>query len=580
MKRGEVVMQKKRGKLLVWLAVCLIMTTLWGSLTTYAATSAVGSGTDYTWTGSSKGVITKASHTATLLANGKVLITGGDFYDGGMPTNTTYIYDQSINLFTAAAPMLDARKNHAAVLLSNGNVFVVGGTYTTTGDNYAEIYNTNANTWSSVAQSPLQIHDGCTATLLQDGKVLVVGTPSGAEVYDPDKNTWVSTGKMVNSMRNYHTATLLPNGKVLVAGGVTLCSRAVGSYLNTAEIYDPDTNAWAATNTMSTSRFSHTATLLSSGKVLVAGGMNGAALKVAEVYDPDKNIWTTIASMNDARFSHTATLLPSGKILVAGGAIGSATNQGAIISSEMYDPNANAWTKIGDMSERRMSHTATLFPNGKVLLVGGCLGTLQYHLCRSGFSAYADMLTSPSGPVAGVTLDKTTMTLIAGGETGTLTATVFPNYATNQNVTWSSSDTSIATVSSAGEVTPIDVGIATITVTTQDGNKTATCEVTVEDASTVGGTGAPMYIVVANSTFSVYLKGEFSGTDKWSIPGDTHIYTGKVTTVSKDGYTKLTGNFTQPGARYGSIGPKNVKVNFFVIPGPTKSDTATVTFGN
>ena len=98
-------------------------------------------------------------------------------------------------------------------------------------------------------------------------------------------------------------------------------------------------------------------------------------------------------------------------------------------------------------------------------------------------------------PVTGVTLDQDTMTLTAGGATGTLTATVAPENATNKNVSWTSSDESVATVAN-GVVTPVAAGLATITVTTADGNKTATCDVTVTTAGTYtvtlsgGGTGA------------------------------------------------------------------------------------------
>lgn len=88
--------------------------------------------------------------------------------------------------------------------------------------------------------------------------------------------------------------------------------------------------------------------------------------------------------------------------------------------------------------------------------------------------------------VAGVSLDKTTMTLREKGATGILTATINPNDATNKNITWSSDDESIATVSESGVVTPISTGTANITVTTEDGGYTATSVVTVNARSTSG----------------------------------------------------------------------------------------------
>ena len=87
----------------------------------------------------------------------------------------------------------------------------------------------------------------------------------------------------------------------------------------------PAAPTWTTVESMSTTRWFHTATLLPNGKVLVAGGQNsGGYLDSAEVYDPSSNTWTSVAHMNTARWFHTATLLPSGKVLVAGGRIAAA----------------------------------------------------------------------------------------------------------------------------------------------------------------------------------------------------------------------------------------------------------------
>ena len=95
-------------------------------------------------------------------------------------------------------------------------------------------------------------------------------------------------------------------------------------------------------------------------------------------------------------------------------------------------------------------------------------------------------MTGTSVAVTGVSLDKTTLTLTAGENAG-LTATVAPANATNKNVTWSSSNGAVATVDSEGKVTANAAGTATITVTTEDGNKTATCKVTVTETDAIVG---------------------------------------------------------------------------------------------
>jgi hypothetical protein len=123
------------------------------------------------------------------------------------------------------------------------------------------------------------------------------------------------TGSL-GTAREVHTATLLPNGKVLVAAGYN------GSYLASAELYDPASGTWSATGSLATARYLHTATLLPNGKVLVAGGDNGVSLASAELYDPESGSWTATGSLVTPRDSHTATLLAEGKVLMAGGFLG------------------------------------------------------------------------------------------------------------------------------------------------------------------------------------------------------------------------------------------------------------------
>ena len=110
-----------------------------------------------------------------------------------------------------------------------------------------------------------------------------------------------ATGSLA-AARRYHTATLLLDGKVLVVGG-----EAAGSiYLSSAELYDPATGFWTSTGTLNVARRSHTATLLEDGRVLVAGGYDGSYIGSAEVYDPGTGLWTTTDSLDTARYNHTA----------------------------------------------------------------------------------------------------------------------------------------------------------------------------------------------------------------------------------------------------------------------------------
>ena len=189
-----------------------------------------------------------------------------------------------------------------------------------------------------------------------------------AHLYDPSTGVWTTAGSLTTG-RISHTATLLPNGKVLVAGGMN-----TSTVLNSTELYDPD-SGWTATIVLNTARRLHTATLLTNGKVLVAGGsddtsLNPNGINSAELYDPATGFWTNTTSLATGREEHTATLLANGKVLVAGGYD---KTDGYLTSAELYNPATGGWSSAGTLTAffSRLGHTATLMPNGQVLLAGG-----------------------------------------------------------------------------------------------------------------------------------------------------------------------------------------------------------------
>jgi len=221
-------------------------------------------------------------HTATLLPNGKVLVAGGfrsSFGYGVFPVGTAELYDPTSGAWTATGNLVDYHGSHTATLLADGRVLVAGG------DPYgliAELYDPATGTWTATGNLAHARYNH-TATLLPNDMVLVAGGWDlghggvTAELYDAASGTWTETRSLA-SARVFHTATLLPSGKVLVAGG----SDHPNIYVASAELYDPASATWTATGNLATTRGFHTATLLPNNKVLVAGGGSTSA----ELYGP------------------------------------------------------------------------------------------------------------------------------------------------------------------------------------------------------------------------------------------------------------------------------------------------------
>lgn len=313
----------------------------------------------------------RAAHTATLIANEKVLITGG-FVDGGGAIATAEVYEPSTMSFTAVGNMAHARASHTATKLPNGKILIAGGFNGEYLDS-AEIYDPSTNRFQPAGRMTTP-RSGQIATLLNDGTILLaggVGTGwtflSSAEIYDPRTNSFSKTVSMTTE-RESHTANVLNDGRVLITGGHK-GRRAAITIFNSAEIYDPVKKTFTLVGNLNTKRHKHEAILLDDGRVLVLGGSDerdgAGAYRSAEFYDPKTNTFTPIEqNMVQARYKlqGAVTKLKDGKILIAGGSD----------QAEVFDPATNTFSLTrGRMSSNRLFATATVLGNGQVLIAGG-----------------------------------------------------------------------------------------------------------------------------------------------------------------------------------------------------------------
>ena len=316
----------------------------------------------------------RASPTASLLQDGRVLVAGG-FAGSGFdqhPYVSTEFFDPASGAFYPGPDMTAPRLGHAAVTLEDNRILLLGGWSASGVTNTAEVYDPSNRRFSSVGSMAIARGE-CTATLLQDGKVLVTGGVdqnerglSSAEVFDPRTNSFSSAASMMVP-RAQHTATLLPDGSVLITGGGS-CDCPSKTVYRAAEVYDPAVGKFIPVGGLTSERYKHTAVLLADGKVLVAGGSDArdwrGLLSSAELYDPSSRSFQSLPPMKAARFKfpHAAVRLRSGDVLIASGAP----------FAEVFRPKERTFNSVsGGFEVAHYFGSATLLADGRVLVVGG-----------------------------------------------------------------------------------------------------------------------------------------------------------------------------------------------------------------
>jgi len=288
------------------------------------------------WTLTGSMATPRQSHQAVLLQNGQVLVAGGGNASGTLAS--AELYDPSTGIWTPTGSMITARAGFSLTLLTDGEVLAVQGTS-------AELYNPATGTWSPTG-SPTSSVGGPNAALLLDGQVLAIGesinTPS--ELYDPSTGTWSATGSTGTTMLNPITPRL-QSGEVFATSG--FATGGTASY-STAALYDPSTGQFTQENGPCSCRGFNGA-LLQTGKVLVAGGFitvhalpynKTESINSAELWDPSTQAWTSTGNLNTSRGVGSMTVLANGQALLTGGeTVDKHTGQAEVLAdTELYKP--------------------------------------------------------------------------------------------------------------------------------------------------------------------------------------------------------------------------------------------------
>ena len=339
-------------------------------------------------------------HTATLLADGRVLIAGGRSLRDPVLA-TTELWDPTTEAFTAGPRLVAGRFGHTATRLTDGRVLIVGGIVASrlgeVGTRQIELWDPATGTFRGAGLTTFPHTVGLSTVLLADGRVLIIGgvdcnvvpgpgladraarercQPSRltTEIWDPATESVTPTGSLEEE-HDWASATLLADGRVFVLGGGGLPT--IGS-----EVWDPATGAWSHGGAPAHARLGgQSATLLPDGHVLVVGGQTGTLngdpspppLRTAAIWDPTSSSFSPSGAMDLGRERHTATLLADGRVLVVGGMGERAADfsDAAVLEAEIWDPATGSFSSAGQDAVGRALHTATLLPDGRVLITGG-----------------------------------------------------------------------------------------------------------------------------------------------------------------------------------------------------------------
>jgi len=518
--------------------------------------------------------------TATLLPDGTVLLAGGGTSTGGGgPQNNAEIYSPTTGMFTATANNMSADRSIAtATLLNTGLVLIAGGDG---GGTSADLYNPATQAFTPTGPSNVA-RESATATLLQNGEVLIVGgrDPSSgtggalpsAELYDPTTGAFTLLTATLAFPREFHTATLLNNGQVLIAGG-TSNTESASTSPGYEELYNPATETFLPTGALNAPRIAHNALLLGDGNVLLIGGgapnnLTGVfgqsfpPQATSEVYSPATGEFTFTGNMNFQRAEFTATLLQNGSVLAAGG-------QGIILfpaPAEIYTPTPDftITTMTPTMEVSQAGNSATYMVT--ITPVNGFSGTIALGVCCDsalGVSLPASITIPPNGTAR--TFNFTITSAVQLG-VGTFSETVIGSTVgglqhslmLNLKVDNPGLTPSVTVTPASSSITTAQSLMVTVTVNGGSGNPTPTGTVVLTSGTY---TSAAATLSGGSATVNIPAGSLATGTDTLTV-----TYT--PDTASSSIYNAATGSNTVAVTT-----PAKVTPTLTVTPTPTSITT-------
>lgn len=307
------------------------------------------------WTIVSSGQRPRVFHTVTELADGRILIAGGERTSVSVsepePGADCQIYDPQRRVWLIAGDMNSARTRHSAVRLQDGSVLVVGGfqlnrsSYVLDSISTVERFDPETLTWRSVASLPFS-SGSHTTTLMDDGRVLFVG--EDVLFYDPELDSW-SEGPEIDVGRIGHTAHRLEDGSILIVGG------CFGREPTSSVVaFDPEDLSWSDRTSTNESHCGHLSTQLPNGQVVIAGGISDAF----EIYNPDEDSWASIPGLLVSRQA-------------VGGVVALTNQQVVIVGQEtrLVRLIEETWEVVATTRDYWMGRSATLLNNGEILII-------------------------------------------------------------------------------------------------------------------------------------------------------------------------------------------------------------------